>query len=97
MQQQQSQPQINRHNNNTNTGTPEQPANNNLLNETTKDKPILMTRRELTDPFGSDDDEEIQGKGLHLFGNEIMDSQNTQSGGVTPSLDPTTANVSDCS
>ena len=31
---------------------------NGSKNESTTDKPILMTRRELNDPFGSDDEDE---------------------------------------
>lgn len=60
-----------------------------------KEKPILMTRRELTDPFGSDDDEDEKPN----YSSALQDeSKNNSSKDVvessTPTIDPVTANVS---
>lgn len=49
----------------------------------TKDKPILMTRRELTDPFGSDDEDE----------QNVPHEEQKETTSVAPNLDPTTTNV----
>lgn len=57
-----------------------------------KEKPILMTRRELTDPFGSDDEDE------HIT--TIIENEQQQQSkelstnvGTAPSLDPVMTNV----
>lgn len=59
-----------------------------------KEKPILMTRRELTDPFGSDDDEDenpnystLQDESKNNCSKDVVES-------ATPTIDPVTANVS---
>ncbi|XP_037033404.1 EH domain-binding protein 1-like isoform X1 [Bradysia coprophila] len=58
-----------------------------------KEKPMLMTRRELTDPFGSDDDEDDKPN----FSSAVQDeSKNSSNRDVvessTPTIDPITAN-----
>ncbi|XP_055373046.1 EH domain-binding protein 1 isoform X2 [Condylostylus longicornis] len=92
-QQQQHQSQNNRNSatiNNTGTAIP---ANNNDINN--KNKPILMTRRQLTDPFGSDDEddkkEKIITKEYGQIDNQKINSENS-SEIVNPQLDPLTAN-----
>ncbi|XP_037033406.1 EH domain-binding protein 1-like isoform X3 [Bradysia coprophila] len=59
-----------------------------------KEKPMLMTRRELTDPFGSDDDEDDKPN----FSSAVQDeSKNSSNRDVvessTPTIDPITANL----
>lgn len=57
-------------------------------------KPVLMTRRELTDPFGSDEEDESNNR-------KEVNGYATSSGGgnkeapvISPNLDPATTNVS---
>lgn len=64
--------------------TPTMPTNNSSNNA----KPILMTRRELTDPFGSDDEDNKDS--VMLDANE--NKQNSDSLN-SPSIDPEVANV----
>lgn len=62
------------------------PLNNQSGAQPTKDKPLLMTRRELTDPFGSSDDEDEQ--------KIIAHEEQKDTTPVAPNLDPATTNVS---
>lgn len=57
-----------------------------------KEKPILMTRRELTDPFGSDDDEDEKPNYSSALQDELKNRDVVESS--TPTIDPVTANVS---
>lgn len=57
-----------------------------------KEKPILMTRRELTDPFGSDDEDE--GPNNSSLQEEQKNNSNKDVLESTPTIDPVTANVS---
>lgn len=61
-----------------------------------KEKPILMTRRELTDPFGSDDEEEQKPPSYSSAPQEEpkINSNKDTVESSTPSIDPVTANVS---
>lgn len=58
------------------------PAKDKLEQENSKKtdikKPILMTRRELTDPFGSDDEEEEE---LHHADNKVLNSKIPEANG----------------
>lgn len=70
-------------------------------NQTTSEKPVLMTRRELTDPFGSDEEDEQQSPNSnHYQSNNTTEHQRTNNNKnkddslPTPNLDPVTANVS---
>lgn len=65
-----------------------QPQNNQTL---PKEKPILMTRRELTDPFGSDDEDEQ--KITTARENDIQQQNKELSVTTAPSLDPVMTNV----
>lgn len=71
--------------------------NNAVVVAALKEKPILMTRRELTDPFGSDDEDEQQQQ-LTPNGDDPKlnnkDQHSNASATVAPNLDPATANVS---
>lgn len=78
-----------------------QANHNNVVVVAPKEKPILMTRRELTDPFGSDDEDDQQQQHqqqLQLSPNGDDPKLNNQhanaSVAVAPNLDPATANVS---
>lgn len=76
--------------------------NNVVVVVAPKEKPILMTRRELTDPFGSDDEDDQQQQHQQqlqqLSPNGDDPKLNNQhanaSAAVAPNLDPATANVS---
>lgn len=67
---------------------------NNGTNET-KDRPVLMTRRELTDPFGSDDEED-SGNNKRDSQSSVVTANDVNNGDktTTPSIDPSTTNVS---
>lgn len=73
----------------------DRPANASAPTTTTttaaREKPLLMTRRELTDPFGSDDEDEQ----LQIVADELPPTNPTTSPKElsTPSLDPATTNV----
>lgn len=59
-----------------------------------KEKPILMTRRELTDPFGSDDeDDQTNESSSATHQQDDSKSKNKEPVTVAPNLDPATANV----
>lgn len=68
---------------------------NNHETAVPKEKPILMTRREFADPFGSDDDEDekpnyssvMQDESKNNCSKDVVES-------ATPTIDPVTANVS---
>ncbi|XP_055908594.1 EH domain-binding protein 1-like protein 1 isoform X2 [Eupeodes corollae] len=96
---------LQQHNNNSSVGV----LNNNSTSTPNgggnRDKPALMTRRELTDPFGSDEEDEVE-KTNKQQKDENNESQNTntnmssttttttttQGTTVTTALDPNTAN-----
>ncbi|CAD7089315.1 unnamed protein product, partial [Hermetia illucens] len=65
---------------------------NNGTNET-KDRPVLMTRRELTDPFGSDDEED-SGNNKRDSQTSVVTANDVNNGDktTTPSIDPSTTN-----
>lgn len=56
-----------------------------------KDKPILMTRRELNDPFGSDDEDDLPPS--YITDNQRCNSNKKDDSPPAPNLDPATANV----
>lgn len=57
-------------------------------------KPVLMTRRELTDPFGSDEEDETSNR-KDVNGGSVTTNTTVKETLVTPpSLDPATTNVS---
>lgn len=68
---------------NTIAGGGHQALNNQSASQPTKEKPLLMTRRELTDPFGSDDEDE----------QNAPHEEQKETTSVAPNLDPTTTNV----
>lgn len=55
-----------------------------INNQTAAQPPMLMTRRELTDPFGSDDEDE----------QKVIHEEQKETTPTAPNLDPTTTNVS---
>lgn len=74
---------------------------NTLNNQITNDKPVLMTRRELTDPFGSDDEDEQQSPNsnnnqpqTNLIDHQRNNNTNKDESLPTPTIDPVKANVS---
>lgn len=62
----------------------QQALNNQSPAQPTKEKPVLMTRREFTDPFGSDDEDE----------QKVAQEEQKDTTPAAPSLDPATTNVS---
>lgn len=63
-----------------------------------KEKPFLMSRRELNDPFGSDDEDEQKSvNGVHTMENQRNSCNMSREDSPTapPNLDPVTANVSE--
>ncbi|XP_055857286.1 EH domain-binding protein 1 isoform X2 [Episyrphus balteatus] len=80
------------HNNNSSVGI----VNNNSTSTPNggKDKPALMTRRELTDPFGSDEEDEAEKTKQSGDGSENTNTTTTTTKDATgtPALDPNTAN-----
>jgi hypothetical protein len=72
----------------------ENTANNmNNRDDSAKDKPLLMSRRELTDPFGSDEEDENTNL-RELKSNENTTVQDDLNGPTAVALDTETTNVS---
>lgn len=75
--------------------SPPPSMNNGSYTQTDPEKPILMTRRELTDPFGSDEEEEqANGEQQSAMDKHPQDEMNEQDGDQSPPLDSATTNVS---
>lgn len=70
------------------------PTPSNDVAAVPKEKPILMTRRELTDPFGSDDDEDEKPNYSSALQDESKNNSVKDAVESTPTIDPVTANVS---
>lgn len=98
---------VNKNNNNEEITAATQPPSNNVItnnsnastttttNTTTNstDKPILMTRRQLTDPFGSDDEDEDSTQNQENQKNLKNSNEPQKNSQKMPTLDPTKANV----
>ena len=74
--------------------SPPQSMNNGSYTQTDPEKPqILMTRRELTDPFGSDEEEEGGEQKANGSPMDVGEGEVGEDGQQLP-LDPETTNVS---